>query len=36
VDRREGTEATSGAAITSAVLERRRFVPEVERTQFSH
>jgi hypothetical protein len=36
MDRREGTEATSGAAITSAVLERRRFVPEVERTQFSH
>jgi hypothetical protein len=36
MDRREGTEATSGAAITSAVPERRRFVPEVERTQFSH
>jgi hypothetical protein len=36
MDRREGTEATSGAAITSAVPERRRLVPEVERTQFSH
>jgi RNA polymerase sigma-70 factor (ECF subfamily) len=36
MDRRDGTDATSGAAIASAVPERRRFVPEVERTQHSH
>jgi RNA polymerase sigma-70 factor, ECF subfamily len=34
MDRRDGMEPTSGAA--SAVPERRRFVPEVERTQHSH
>jgi RNA polymerase sigma-70 factor (ECF subfamily) len=34
--RRHGTEAESGAAFTSAVPQRRRFVTEVERTQYSH
>jgi hypothetical protein len=36
MDRRDGTEATSGAAITSVVPERRPFVPEAERIQYSH
>jgi RNA polymerase sigma-70 factor, ECF subfamily len=36
MDRRDGTEATTGSAITGAVAERRRFVPEVELTQNSH
>ena len=35
MDRRDRKEATSGAAITSAVPKRRRFVPEVEPTQNS-
>jgi RNA polymerase sigma-70 factor, ECF subfamily len=32
MDRRDGAETASGAAIASAVPKRRRFVPEVERT----
>jgi len=35
MDRRDGTEAASGEAITSAVPKRRRFVPELEMTQNS-
>jgi RNA polymerase sigma-70 factor (ECF subfamily) len=35
MDRRDGTEAASGAAMTSAVPKRRLFVPAVEPTQSS-